>query len=753
MLVRYIKNSLLTKTINELDVRQHPDIIELIRSINRADFDHPFFQAENHTTEPCNQYELYLTYAYLSHLYLNDQLAYPGSEVDLSGFLSTVKTRKRDGHNLPFLDKDDFLQSYFIHAALQSHPEKITLYNAQDSENEALIQDYIKQLHADFPMVAIDRLEQIIGSLSGINRIFVRVSTTRHEDPLLYNMIRPGGFIDVHTATPFNETHIVPSISFIHALAQECNPSHQVTMEPIFGQISVETLHRDFHQYLCHPINIYSTWIQNNLASVHHTQSSKLSVAMHDSYYHFMALCQFEPSALDFLAKELCPALKNLAANKNLEINSSAILSYLFEKMNDFAVPPNSSEKINVWSYIRNRITYPFGNSKQERYRHNRNIDLLIMAIHSLNPSQAFIETNYQINLSNLLEQITARLTIKPPPGSVIHLADLLNLVAEHSLNYGVHESISAINFLLEQEITVNTELILLLIQHCHRQLTTILKNIVRQHGDAFFQQAIAEIKEEIESYPSIEEPSIPEYIRTSYLVEQALPLVGRDVKKQLPKERIESILDEIVPIFLSTVDLSCTPAKPVRTSLEPFQPFLNSPTFFMFLAHFKKINFHFSEQNWQNIINYGEMVGCDFTSIVRSISLINDKNIHLLTNELMDLILAPPTYTPYTTSPLSLSETQNQHAQNILEIFAFLTKRITERMPTKINFFHEEPLPHLAFQQLLYAMNRETISQSTMTELQDDSEFRRLSEKKEYSPIIELFCSMQSVQCKIAIP
>lgn len=746
MLVRYIKNSRLTKTINQLNIAKHQDIIELMHSLNLADLDHPFFQAEHHTRESYNQYELYLTYAYLSYLYLNKQLTYPDVETNLSGFLNNLKIREQDGHSLPFLNKDDFLQSYFIHTALQSHPEKIELFNAQEPENQIQIQKYIKQLHTDFAMIAKDRLEQIIDSLSGINRIFFKVSTTRTDDPLLYNIIRPGGLIDARSATPFNATRIVPSISFIRALAEECNPTHQVTMEPIFGQISVDTLHRDFHQHNCHPISLYSTWVQNNIVSVHHTQSSQLSVAMHDAYYHFMALCQFEPNALYFLTKELCPALKNLANNKSLAINSSAIVSSLFEKINDFAVTPNSAEKENVWSYISSRITYPFGNSKQERYRNNQNIDLLIMAIHSLQSKHAFIETNYQINIDALLEQITARLTVQPPPEFVINLADLLNLVAEHSINYGVHESISAINFLLEQKIEVNAEMILLLVQQSHLPLTIIFKNFIKQHSDFFFQQPIADIKEKIESYPSLEEPSIPEYIRTAYLVEQTLLLVSRAVKKQLPKKTIDSIVDEIVPVFLSKVDLTSTPAKPVRTYLEPFQSFLSSPTFFIFLAHFKQINFHFSEQNWKNIINYGEMVGYDFASIVQSISLITDQNIHLLTNEIMDLILAPPTYKPYPTSGLSLSETQNQHVQNILEIFAFLTKKIAERMPTTINFFHEKPpFLQLAFQRLLSAMNRENISQDTMAQLNNDYEFRLLSEKKEYSPIIELFCPMQS--------
>jgi hypothetical protein len=749
MLVRYIKNSLLTKKINELDSATHQDIIDLIHSLNLADLEHPFFQAENHTAEPYNQYELYLTYAYLAHLYINKQLTYPGVEDDLSGFLSNIRISEQDGHSLPFLDKDDFLQSYFIHAALQSYPEKIELFNANEPEKKKLLQEYIKQLHKDFPMVPKDKFKQIIGSLSGINSIFFKVTATRDDDPLLYNTIRPGGRINVSSATPFNDTRIVPSISFIRALAQECNPTHQVTMGPIFGQINVDTLHRDFHQYNCHPISLYSTWVQNNVVSVHHTESSKLSIAMHDAYYHFMALCQFEPSTLYFLTKELCPALKNLANNKNLTINSSAILSSLFEKINDFAISPNSTEKESVWSYINSRITYPFGNSKQEKYRHNRIIDLLIMAIHSLKSKHSFIETHYPINLDALLEQMTTRLTIKPLPEFAINLADLLNLVAEHSINYGVHESISAINFLLEQEIAVNAEMILLLIQQSHRQLTIILKDIVTQHGVDFFQKPSVDIKKKIDSYPSLEEPSIPEYIRTAYLAEQALPLVGKPVKKGLPKEIVDSIIDEIVPIFLSTVDLTSTPAKPVRAYLEPFQPFFSSPTFFMFLSHFKTIKFRFSKQNWLNIINYGEIVGHDFTSIIQSISSITAQNKHLLTNEFMDLILAPPTYTPYATKTLSLSETQNQHAQNIIEIFAFLAKKIDERMPTKINFFHEKPpFLQLAFQQLLHAMNREKIPQETITQLNDDSEFCVFSEKKEYSPIIALFCPMQST-CK----
>ncbi|MDR3501284.1 MAG: hypothetical protein P4L79_01715 [Legionella sp.] len=746
MLVRYIKKSLLTKKLNELDSAEHPDLIDLIHALKLTDMNHPFFQAANHTTEPYNQYELYLTYAHLSYLYINKQLTYPAVEDDLSGFISTIKIKEQEGYSLPLLDKDDFLQSYLIHAALQSYPGKIKLVNASLPENQVLLQKYMKQLHEDFPMVSKDRLEQIIDSLSGINSIFFKVSAIREDDPLLYNTIRPGGRINVRSATPFNEMRIVPSISFIRALAQECNPAHEVTMEPIFGQINVDTLYRDFHQHNCHPINLYSTWVQNNLVSVHHTECSKLSIAMHDAYYHFMALCQFEPNALYFLTNELCPALKNLANNKNLTINSSAILSALFEKINDFAITPNSTEKESVWSYISSRITYPFGNSEQEQYRNNRNIDLLIMAIHSLKSKHALIETNYQINLDALLEQMTTRLTIKLHPKFVINLADLLSLVAEHSINYGVYESISAINFLLEQEITLNTEMILLLVQQSHRQLTIILNDIVTQQGAAFFQQPIANIKEKIDSYPRVEEPSIPGYIRTAYLVEQTLPLVSRAVKKQIPKETINSIVNDIVPVFLSTVDLTSTPAKPVQTYLEPFLPFLSSPTFFMFLSHFKKSNFRFSKQNWQNIINYGEIVGYDFTSIVGSISLIAPKNIHLLTNEYVDLILSPPAYIPYTTTPVSLSETQNRHAQNVIEIFDFLAKKIEERMPTKINFFHEKPpFLQLTFQQLLYSMNREDISQETIGELHDDPEFRIFSEKKEYSPIIELFCPMQS--------
>lgn len=295
--------------------------------------------------------------------------------------------------------------------------------------------------------------------------------------------------------------------------------------------------------------------------------------------------------------------------------------------------------------------------------------------------------------------------------------------------------------------------MILLFVQQSHRQLTIILKDIVTLYGVDFFQQPIAEIKKKIDSHPNVEEPSIPEYIRSTYLAEQALPLVNRSIKKMLPKDAIDSIVDEIVPVFLSKVDLTNLPTRPVRTYLEPFQPFFSSPTFFMFLSHFKEITVRFSKQNWQNIINYGELVGYDFTSMVQSILLITPQNKHLLTNELMDLILTPPTYTPYTTTALSLSETQNQHAQNIIEVFAFLARKIEERMPTQINFFHEKPpLLQLAFRQFLYAMNKEDLPQETIAQLNDDCEFRLFSEKKEYRPIIELFCPMQRNEFNIKL-
>lgn len=122
--------------------------------------------------------------------------------------------------------------------------------------------------------------------------------------------MKPGGLINASSATPFNHAQIVPSIGFIHALAQECNPTHQITMEPIFGQINVDTLHRDFHQHQCHPVSLYSTWVQDNLLLVHDMKGSKLSVFMHDAYYHYIALCQFESQSLEFVTNELCPALK-----------------------------------------------------------------------------------------------------------------------------------------------------------------------------------------------------------------------------------------------------------------------------------------------------------------------------------------------------------------------------------------------------------------------------------------------------------
>ncbi|USQ14828.1 hypothetical protein J2N86_05875 [Legionella lytica] len=747
MLVRYIKKSLLTTKLNELDAAKHPDIIDLIHSLNLADLEHPFFQAENHTAEPHNQYELYLTYAHLSYLYLNKQLTYPGVEVDLSGFLSNIKIREQEEYSLPLLDKNDFLQSYLIHSALQSYPDKIKLFNASLPENKARLREYIKQLQKDFPMVPKDRLRQIIGSLSGINSIFFSISTVREEDQLLYTIMKPGGLINASSATPFNHAQIVPSIGFIHALAQECNPTHQITMEPIFGQINVDTLHRDFHQHQCHPVSLYSTWVQDNLLLVHDMKGSKLSVFMHDAYYHYIALCQFESQSLEFVTNELCPALKNLTNDKNLAINSSAILSSLFEKINDFAITPNTTEKENVWSYINSRIPNYFGKSEPERYRNNRMIDLLIMAIHSLKSKHVFIKTHYQIDVDTLLQQMVERLNIKLPPKDVISLPNLLNLVATHSANYAVYESISAINFLLDKKIKISTEMILLLVQQSHRPLTKILSNLVTQCGADFLQPSIADIREKIEDDPNVEEPSIPEYIRTAYLIEQTHALINRSIKKMIPKKNLDRIIEEIIPILLSKADITSNPGKPVRTYLEPFQPLFSSPTFFMFLSHFKTNNFRFSEQNWQNIINYGEMVGYDFTSIVGHISLITTQNIHLLTNEFLDLILSPPTYIPHTTTTTSsLSETQNQHVQHVIEIFDFLAKKIKERMPSKINFFHEKPpFQQLTFQQLLYAMNRENISQETIALLSDDHEFRIFSEKKEYSPIIQLFCPMQS--------
>lgn len=107
--------------------------------------------------------------------------------------------------------------------------------------------------------------------------------------------------------------------------------------------------------------------------------------------------------------------IKNLTNDKNLAINSSAILSSLFEKINDFAITPNTTEKENVWSYINSRIPNYFGKSEPERYRNNRMIDLLIMAIHSLKSKHVFIKTHYQIDVDTLLQQMVERLNIKLP--------------------------------------------------------------------------------------------------------------------------------------------------------------------------------------------------------------------------------------------------------------------------------------------------------------------------------------------------
>lgn len=359
MLTKYIKKSKLVALLNAFNIDEIPldsmnlanllepllpqthkqNIACLVDAVKAGDVHNPIFHDE--------KAEFYLVYLYVTHQFLTDQIE-PEHEVDLAGFINTLKNTEHR-HDIASLNKEEFIQSYIYLMGKKDYPDDLCVITAGNKTDAAssTLRTYAKTLHANYPNVTEKVILDRISTLSGINKTFMLVPKKPQTDALLTEaLIHPAGSLE-QTTTPATELSyngnawiLIPPIELVIWLAKQCNPSHQITMEPCLGIIGTDTLYRDFHQKNKRPVTLASTHVANNLTTAHELSSTALSIPAHDIYFHFMALALFPHNGFRFITEVILPELRKMeryeenTPTKEQQHN----IQRLIEFINDFAM-------------------------------------------------------------------------------------------------------------------------------------------------------------------------------------------------------------------------------------------------------------------------------------------------------------------------------------------------------------------------------------------------------------------------------
>lgn len=125
----------------------------------------------------------------------------------------------------------------------------------------------------------------------------------------------------------------IPSAALFDKVLYAVNPDHPVKMAPIFGNISVATLHK-FHQIGLRPVNLYSKHVKSNPAMVHNQRLGPFYVLSHDLYFHLALVNTLSKNHFDFVQQYLIPTVAksaNLTLQKAIANDRSYSLPLLID--------------------------------------------------------------------------------------------------------------------------------------------------------------------------------------------------------------------------------------------------------------------------------------------------------------------------------------------------------------------------------------------------------------------------------------
>lgn len=342
MLVRFVKNSALVKLINQFNMNAisstgvtHQAVCQTFIDEIRADnYGHP-------TTFSNEQCHFYLTYLYLSGLFLENKLNYSGAESDLAGFLANMRSLPKE--NILHINPDEFLQTYQLWMVSTDYHNKFRCITPS-SDLEKKLHLYINKLSVTYPHVSKEAIAKKISELEGIHRLFSELEV--RADTLLKLVVKPAETalintpaISIQPISQHQNTIIIPPIALVKWLANQYNMNSQIEMEPIFGRINEATLY-ELHLQNRHPVSLRSPLVKHNLTSVHELETSEctsLSIAAHDALYHFMALSLFPRNIYLFVLNNLIPKIQQLKQAAATPLFLQPALAELLRYFNDFA--------------------------------------------------------------------------------------------------------------------------------------------------------------------------------------------------------------------------------------------------------------------------------------------------------------------------------------------------------------------------------------------------------------------------------
>jgi hypothetical protein len=420
MLTKFVKKSKLVALLNTfnaddipldsenlsqlLDENSQPhshkqNLMQLIDAVKQGDINNPLFSDE--------KAEFYLIYLYLSHQFLTNQIPPEHAHADLSGFMQTLERKKQSNETIPTLNKEEFIQSYLYLMGKKDYQHELVVLAA--NEDELPLTAYAQTLNQNYPNVSEADILQKVRELSGINKLFLLVPKKPENDALLDEaLLHPMGVIQ-QTATPATEISykdqnwiLIPPIELVTWLAKQCNPEHQIEMEPCLGVIGTDTLYRDFHLHNKRPVTLASKNVSKNLTMAHNLSSTTLSILAHDIYFHFMALALLPHNGFRLITEVILPELKKMNEYEQgiTQTEQKHEINDLIEFINDFAAASDT----------KNRDPQPIeriaGYLSAAMTQNNANFFIFLKLAQLLTADSEQLRTKYNIDISSLIQLI-----------------------------------------------------------------------------------------------------------------------------------------------------------------------------------------------------------------------------------------------------------------------------------------------------------------------------------------------------------
>ncbi|MFJ1269351.1 hypothetical protein ACD661_12355 [Legionella lytica] len=318
MLLTYVKNSKLTLLINTFDEqalvpgsnppRSNRDYLAaLVQTMQQGEIDHPLFAHPN--------IEVYLAYLYLCRQYLDKELENAKDQPLIAGFLTKIRHQKQEA--ILSITKQDFLQQYMYLLARRSY-DQIHALKLNEPEHKMLFDAYLQHIQYSYPNIDLDRIQTRLQVNPGLGNLFIAIEEGQAtcKDELLKTLLEPSDDPTIRSpmalVTHEGKAHyLIPPLHLVEWIARECNPMHQIQIEPCFGIISPQTLYQEFHLQNKRLINLPSQFVRKNLETAHELSCTPFSISAHDSHYHFIALALLSTNEFRFIMDFVIPKLSS----------------------------------------------------------------------------------------------------------------------------------------------------------------------------------------------------------------------------------------------------------------------------------------------------------------------------------------------------------------------------------------------------------------------------------------------------------